>query len=177
MKCAGFRAGKAACAVTRSDRVPEGVPTSRLPPGNLSEGMARSAGRERPPGVPSVDVAVRSPGTASMYRPETWVQVFGDKDALDDQNTVALRQEFVTLARAEGANIAELCRRYGISLKSGYKWLARAREAPESALADRAAAATHPGAHESGARGAGGAVAGCASGMGTAQTAAAAGRS
>ena len=55
------------------------------------------------------------------------------------KNTVTLRIEFVTLARAEGTNLAELCRRYGISRKSAYKWLARAREGPElsRALEDR----------------------------------------
>src|SRR5205814_1886438 len=50
-----------------------------------------------------------------------------------------LRLEFVSLARAPGANLAELCRRYGISRKSGYKWLARVRGAADlgAALADR----------------------------------------
>lgn len=36
------------------------------------------------------------------------------------------RQEFVAFAAQEEANIAALCRRYGISRKTGYKWLARA---------------------------------------------------
>lgn len=35
------------------------------------------------------------------------------------------RQEFVALARQPDSNISELCRRYGISRKTGYKWLAR----------------------------------------------------
>jgi transposase InsO family protein len=35
------------------------------------------------------------------------------------------REEFVRLARQEDANISELCRRFGISRKTGYKWLAR----------------------------------------------------
>ena len=35
------------------------------------------------------------------------------------------REEFVCLARQPGANISELCRRYGISRKTGYKWLGR----------------------------------------------------
>ncbi|MFZ1990331.1 MAG: IS481 family transposase [Alphaproteobacteria bacterium] len=38
------------------------------------------------------------------------------------------RIEFVTLAKKEGANRRELCRRFGISAQTGYKWLARARE-------------------------------------------------
>src|SRR3954471_14828597 len=61
------------------------------------------------------------------------------------KNTVSLRLEFVTFAQSEGANVAELCRRYGISRKSGYKWLARAREAPASstALVDRSRRPQH----------------------------------
>ena len=33
--------------------------------------------------------------------------------------------EFVMLASAEGANVRSLCRRFGISPTTGYKWLAR----------------------------------------------------
>lgn len=35
------------------------------------------------------------------------------------------REEFVGLARHTDANVSELCRRFGISRKTGYKWLAR----------------------------------------------------
>lgn len=35
------------------------------------------------------------------------------------------RQEFVALARTECANISELCRRYGISRDTAYRWLRR----------------------------------------------------
>jgi len=35
------------------------------------------------------------------------------------------REEFVRLARQADANVAELCRRFGISRKTGYKWLGR----------------------------------------------------
>lgn len=35
------------------------------------------------------------------------------------------REEFVHLARQADANVSELCRRYGISRKTGYKWLGR----------------------------------------------------
>ncbi len=35
------------------------------------------------------------------------------------------RREFVRLAMQEGANRRELCRRFGISADTGYKWLAR----------------------------------------------------
>jgi transposase-like protein len=46
------------------------------------------------------------------------------------------RREFVRLARQEGANRRELCRRYEISREVGYKWLRRA-EAGAEVLADR----------------------------------------
>ena len=35
------------------------------------------------------------------------------------------RQEFVELAKVEGTNVSELCLRFGISRKTGYKWLQR----------------------------------------------------
>ena len=46
-----------------------------------------------------------------------------------EKGTVSLRDEFVQLARQEGANRRALCRRFGISPKTGYKWLARAAQA------------------------------------------------
>lgn len=52
-----------------------------------------------------------------------------------EQSTMSLRDEFVWLARAEGANRTRLCQRFGISRKTGYKWLARAQEDP-AGLAD-----------------------------------------
>lgn len=47
------------------------------------------------------------------------------------------RKEFVTLAMVEGANISRLCRRFGISRKTGYKWIRRYLEEGEPALVDR----------------------------------------
>lgn len=47
------------------------------------------------------------------------------------------RKEFVNLALTDGANMARLCRRFEISRKIGYKWLARYGEAGEAGLADR----------------------------------------
>src|SRR4051794_24987240 len=42
------------------------------------------------------------------------------------ERTVMLeRQEFVAFVRQEGANMAALCRQFGISRKTGYKWLRR----------------------------------------------------
>ena len=38
---------------------------------------------------------------------------------------MCLRQEFISLARQPDSNVALLCRRFGISRKTGYKWLAR----------------------------------------------------
>lgn len=51
-------------------------------------------------------------------------------------SVMELRAEFVMLARQEGANISALCRSYGISRKTGYKWLARSAEVPAD-LGDR----------------------------------------
>lgn len=50
---------------------------------------------------------------------------------------MTLRHEFVLLAMQENANIAELCRRYGISRDIGYKWIRRFQEGGPGALADR----------------------------------------
>lgn len=47
------------------------------------------------------------------------------------------RREFVQFALQEGANISELCRRFGISRKTGYKLLGRYHHAGEPGLADR----------------------------------------
>lgn len=40
-------------------------------------------------------------------------------------DSVSLRKELLDLAMAEGANKAELARRFGVSRKTAYKWLAR----------------------------------------------------
>jgi transposase InsO family protein len=52
-------------------------------------------------------------------------------------STQALREEFVRLAGFEGSNVRALCRRFGISPKTGYKWLSRARAGGEAWAADR----------------------------------------
>ncbi len=56
-----------------------------------------------------------------------------------EKSTVSLRQEFVRLASQDGVNKRELCRRFGISPKTGYKWLSRAAQSslPAVALLDR----------------------------------------
>jgi transposase InsO family protein len=48
-----------------------------------------------------------------------------------------LRQEFVSLALQEGANRRELCKRFGISAKTGYKWIKRFIAQGQSGLQDR----------------------------------------
>ena len=55
----------------------------------------------------------------------------------DAMSTQDLRFEFVVEADREGANIRQLCRRFGVSAKTGYKWLERFRAAGKSGLADR----------------------------------------
>src|SRR5205085_1278765 len=47
------------------------------------------------------------------------------------------RKEFVRLALSEGANVSELCRRFGISRETGYKWLARYRADSGAGFGDR----------------------------------------
>lgn len=54
-----------------------------------------------------------------------------------ETTTMSLRTEFVHLVGLEGANFSQLCQRFGISRKTGYKWLKRYREGGESGLADR----------------------------------------
>lgn len=51
--------------------------------------------------------------------------------------TMDQRLEFVRLAEQEGSNRRELCRRFGISPQTGYKWLARSASGAEDWGADR----------------------------------------
>lgn len=48
-----------------------------------------------------------------------------------------LKLEFVTLANQTGSNMAQLCRRYGISRPTGYKWLRRYRSEGPQGLHER----------------------------------------
>jgi transposase InsO family protein len=52
-------------------------------------------------------------------------------------NTVTLRREFVLLAQTGDSNISSLCRFFGISRKTAYKWLSRFNELGEDGLCDR----------------------------------------
>jgi transposase len=45
--------------------------------------------------------------------------------AWKEVSLMSQREEFVVLASVEGANFSELCRRFGVSRKTGYKWRAR----------------------------------------------------
>lgn len=62
-----------------------------------------------------------------------------------ETDIVSLRLEFVRLASQPGANIRELCRRFEISPKTGYKWLSRYAEAAGDAasLQDRSRRPLH----------------------------------
>lgn len=53
------------------------------------------------------------------------------------KDTMSLREEFVLLALQEGSNRRELCRRFGISPQTAYKWLARHQMQGRSGLLDR----------------------------------------
>src|ERR1700685_1754981 len=53
------------------------------------------------------------------------------------ESLMSLRPEFVTLASMQDANVSLLCRRFGISRKTGYKWLGRFCRESAPGLADR----------------------------------------
>lgn len=56
---------------------------------------------------------------------------------------VSLREEFVQLAMQPGVNRRELCRRFGISPKTGYKWLVRHAAAGADGLRDHSRRPRH----------------------------------
>lgn len=55
----------------------------------------------------------------------------------------SLRLEFVQLALQEGANRRALCRRYGISPRTAYKWIARYQALADAGLTDRSRRPQH----------------------------------
>lgn len=55
----------------------------------------------------------------------------------NEVSAVDLRREFVSLAANENANIRLLCQRFGISAKTGYKWLERYKQGGFGALRDQ----------------------------------------
>ena len=52
------------------------------------------------------------------------------------ETVMSQRKEFVTLARMDEANMSEMCRRFGISRKTGHKWLRRYLEEGDGGLED-----------------------------------------
>lgn len=58
-----------------------------------------------------------------------------------ERNTMSLRGEFVQLARLQRFSFAELCRRFGISRKTGYKWCRR--HSTTANLGDQSRRPTH----------------------------------
>ena len=50
---------------------------------------------------------------------------------------MSLRQEFVRLSESKAVSFTELCQRYGISRKTGYKWLGRYRKQGTEGLIDQ----------------------------------------
>lgn len=66
-----------------------------------------------------------------------------------ETTTMSSRKEYIQLMKQEGANVSELCRRFGISRKTGYKWYKRCREDGESGLADRSRRPHHSPARSS----------------------------
>ena len=54
-----------------------------------------------------------------------------------EMSAVSQREEFCRLAEASGANMSDLCRHYGISRTTGYKWLGRYRQDGAEGLEDR----------------------------------------
>lgn len=53
------------------------------------------------------------------------------------RDTMSLRTEFIDQATLEGANLRGICRRFGISPTTGYKWLQRFRERGREGLGDQ----------------------------------------
>ena len=52
--------------------------------------------------------------------------------AFKEGSRMSNRREFATLARIEGANIRELCRRFSVSPTVGYKWIERSKRDDET---------------------------------------------
>ncbi len=55
----------------------------------------------------------------------------------EERTPMAERKRFIEDVEQGEESVAALCRRYGVSRKTGYKWLKRYREEGESGLQDR----------------------------------------
>ena len=53
------------------------------------------------------------------------------------QTTMSQRQAFIERAREGAVNMSQLCREFGISRKTGYKWLQRYQQDPRNGLQER----------------------------------------
>jgi transposase InsO family protein len=60
-----------------------------------------------------------------------------------ETTTMSQRTAFIEQAKAEGANISALCRTFGISRKTAYKWLKRERESGAAGLEDQSRRPRH----------------------------------
>src|SRR6267142_3456467 len=58
-------------------------------------------------------------------------------------SVMSLRWEFVELASQSGVHFTELCERFQISPKTGYKWVKRYRQEGIEGLADRSCRPQH----------------------------------
>ena len=67
----------------------------------------------------------------------------GDHGLESGDCRVSTTREFVTLASREGANLRVLCRHYGISPRTVYKWLARYQTQGAEGLAERSRRPCH----------------------------------
>jgi len=54
-----------------------------------------------------------------------------------ERKRMSLREEFVHLVETQRVSMTELCQRFQISRKTGYKWVQRFRTEAEAGLADR----------------------------------------
>lgn len=54
-----------------------------------------------------------------------------------DKSKMSLKTEFVTLANKPNANMSQLCKRFGISRPTGYKWLRRWQKNGKAGLVER----------------------------------------
>jgi transposase InsO family protein len=60
-----------------------------------------------------------------------------------EMDAMSIRKEFVTLALQAGSNIRGLCRQYGISSRTAYKWIARYQAEGEAGLEERSRRPKH----------------------------------
>jgi len=60
-----------------------------------------------------------------------------------ETTTMSEREEFIARAREEEANMSALCRAYGISRKTGYKWLKRYRKTGRQGLREQSRRPRH----------------------------------